>query len=294
MANTEAGKGMMLEALIKTRRVKKLASERKVSYEEAEKIYANLSEEEREKIEIDMVFTNLLGEHTTKPEEKSASNILGNPTDSIIAVQYEEFCKSIPKVHERADLDTLLEECRFSNEKMYYYITGLREGKHGLLAGPNGCGKTFLAWSLAKYWKKRGESVIVTDASELLAKIKQVQLSGSDPYAYMRAVYGKKLDHLIIDEIDKVKCSGTDANYLSFLVNIRYEEILQTICLGNIKDNQALADIVPQSVYSRMTSADYSLHVKLRGDDKRRIRWNTVSEGSPLQPDLHKGGINHD
>lgn len=180
---------------------------------------------------------------------------------------YERFRDSIPLRYRAASLSDF-DKTLFSSQ-----IPGMLDGASAIILGTNGIGKTRFAWALASHWASKDERCIVMKAQELLSQVKGWQSQGSDTYASIRSVYGQSLPHLIIDEIDKIYGTQADFLLLSFLVDIRYEDCLQTIILGNKPERKDVADLLGSSTFSRLSgdgaSAQYIVSSDRRKEEKR-------------------------
>ena len=179
------------------------------------------------------------------------------------------FLDSIPVRYRMADISD------FDATPFEAEIPALVSGASRLLLGTVGIGKTRLAWALAREWHKTGERTEVVKAQEILSRIKSWQVSGGeDVFAKIRDMYGNKLPHLVIDEIDKIYGSQADFLFLSFLVDIRYEECLQTVVMGNKPASKDVIDLLGSSSFSRL-SGDGAVARYVVGKDRRKEGDNT-------------------
>ena len=176
-----------------------------------------------------------------------------SPEESVI----RDFMLTVPKRYRNADI-----EGDFSSP----FIQSLLEGQSGIILGGNGIGKTRLAWALAIQWKKAkpAEKVQIIDGAALLSEVKACE---GDWYETVRRRYGES-EHLIIDEIDKIKGSEADWMLLTFLINHRYSWERQTIVIGNCQKEE-LMRIIGQSSYSRL-AGDGGRAYGLSGTDRRK------------------------
>ena len=85
----------------------------------------------------------------------------------------------------------------------------------------------------------------------------------------IRTAYGRELSLLIIDEIDKIYGSQADFLLLTYLIDIRYEDCLQTIVLGNKSKDTTVDSLIGSSSFSRL-SGDGARARYLVGPDKRK------------------------
>lgn len=143
-------------------------------------------------------------------------------------------------------------------------MTAILDGASALILGANGAGKTYTAYALARAWSEMAHDAIVIKATEILGNIK----SSADPFKAIRDKYGKSVRHLVIDEIDKIFESKADFVYLNYLIDFRYEWMLQTVVLGNGTKEDFIGNL-GQSVYSRLTG-DGGIGILLNRTDRRK------------------------
>lgn len=153
-----------------------------------------------------------------------------------------------------------------SNLNMGKQAQKIVDGASALILGSNGPGKTYFIWAVAREWVSRNESYKVVKAQKLLSDIK-IQ---KDPYAYIENNFGKMLEHLAIDEIDKIFESKADYVYLNYLIDMRYEWMVQTIAVGNGDKNNFL-EALGQSVFSRLVG-DGGVFIQYNGQDRRLLK----------------------
>lgn len=157
-----------------------------------------------------------------------------------IRSRLEKFQREIPPRYKDANINQL---------KMNDTTKKILEGSSAVIVGNNGFGKTHLLYALAREWIGRGETVVIISAQELLYNIKS---KDNGLYDYIKANYKTGVQHLMIDEIDKIFSSKADHMYLNFLVNMRYEWMLQTVFIGN-GNIQELKEGVGNSIVDRLT-----------------------------------------
>lgn len=172
-----------------------------------------------------------------------------------LQMRVEEFNKTIPTRYVKATVDDF---------KMGKNAQAILNGASALMLGSNGPGKTHFKWAVCKEWVKAGDTVKVVKAQELLFDIKR----RDDPYAYIREAYGKRVKHLVIDETDKIFESKADFIYLNYLVDFRYEWMLQVFMIGN-GDKGSFLEALGQSIFSRLTG-DGGVYVLFDGKDRRQ------------------------
>ena len=144
-------------------------------------------------------------------------------------------------------------------------LTGaILDGASALVLGSNGAGKTYMAYALAKAWAAKAHDVVVIKATELLGILK----SSIDPFKTARDKFGRNVRHLVIDEADKIFESKADFVYLNYLIDYRYEWMLQTVVLGNGSKEDFIGNL-GQSIYSRLTG-DGGLGIYLNRPDRRK------------------------
>ena len=123
-----------------------------------------------------------------------------------------------------------------------------------LLLGPQESGKTGLAYAVMveRYRAALGSTSIVK-ASLLLESIKGLCYNGHKALdTVIRHNWGRSVDLLFIDEIDKPRFTESDFQILFDLVDYRYEWDLATVVMGN-GDLATIRARIGQSVYSRLT-----------------------------------------
>lgn len=148
------------------------------------------------------------------------------------------------------------------------FVARLAEGEDGgLILGPNGIGKTRLAWALARHWMEAEWpcTVEVRSAADILSEVKS---TAGDWRETVRERYGS-CRHLVLDEIDKVRGSESDQELLFALIDERYQWMRQTVAMGNARSAEEMIGLIGNSIYSRLTGDGGALY-KLTGDDKRR------------------------
>jgi len=138
------------------------------------------------------------------------------------------------------------------------------DGASALVLGSNGAGKTYMAYALAKAWSAKAHDAVVIKATELLGTLK----SSADPFRRARESFGKGVRHLVIDEADKIFESKADFVYLNYLIDYRYEWMMQTVVLGNGSKEDFIGNL-GQSIYSRLTG-DGGIGIYLNRPDRRK------------------------
>lgn len=176
--------------------------------------------------------------------------------------EWESFLLTVPARFRDASPDSLPKEF----ERIY---SGLIEGKSGLLYGKNGPGKTYLAWCAAKQWRRQHESFAIEKGIETMSWIKSNLSGNGDITKDIKAKY-LRIKHLVIDEVDKIFETQADFVYLTYLIDIRYDEMLQTVIITNKMNEREIIDSIGQSVYSRLTEKGCIVYGLLNAVDRRR------------------------
>lgn len=166
----------------------------------------------------------------------------------------ERFEKSIPTRYINANI---------SDFRMKGDASAILEGASGLILGNNGPGKTRFKWAVSREWVNAGDRVEIVKAQKLLFDIK----TADNPYEYIERNYGRRVKRLVIDEIDKIFESKADFVYLFYLVDYRYEWMLQTLVVGN-GDQDSFMEALGQSIFSRLTG-DGGVFIQFDGKDRR-------------------------
>ena len=172
-----------------------------------------------------------------------------------LKARIEDFNRQIPTRYKTADIGEF---------NMGVKSRAILNGASALMLGNNGPGKTHFKWAVAREWVYAGDTVVLVKAQELLYDIKR----RDDPYRYIRDNYGKSVKHLVIDETDKIFESKADFVYLNYLIDFRYEWMLQTFMIGN-GDKDSFLAALGQSVFSRLTG-DGGVYIKFEGKDRRQ------------------------
>ena len=175
-------------------------------------------------------------------------------TEQVIKQYYEHFRSEVPPRYKDADISQL---------NMGKQAKAIVDGASGLILGSNGPGKTHFVWAVVKEWAKKGESFKVFKAQKLLSDIK----IHDDSYGFIERTYKRGVHHLVIDEIDKIFESKADYVYLNYLIDMRYEWMLQTVVVGN-GDKESFIGALGQSIFSRLVG-DGGVFIQHNGEDRR-------------------------
>ena len=175
---------------------------------------------------------------------------------------YDAYCSRIPLRYKDADID------HFSGI-MQRACQHIQEGHSMLMLGENGIGKTYLAHANAKRFVLNGETAMVVKAGPMLSRIKFSFNNDDDCYSFAEKTYGENIKHLFIDEIDKISATDADYRYLAYVIDYRYERMLQSVATGNKKAGVSAKEMVGASTFSRLTG-DGGWALELGGEDKRK------------------------
>lgn len=192
---------------------------------------------ERQQLEID--YNEHLHQEQIR-QQKELEEIKAKEREAWINSRIESFQKNIPPRYKNASIKQL---------KMNDQTMRILNGASAVIVGTNGFGKTNLLYALAKEWVAKGETVEIISAQELLYNIKK---QDNGLYDYIKSKYKTAVNHLMIDEIDKIFESKADHIYLNYLVNMRYEWLLQTVFIGN-GSLQELRSGLGNSIIDRLT-----------------------------------------
>ena len=202
-------------------------------------------------------------------DEEERQRIVAETARAARRAEIDEALKRLAKETPTRYLGASLDDFTMGKTPLSAERASLISGESRLLIGTAGIGKTRLAWALMRHWTEKGETCRVVKAQELLSEMKALQAKGIDTYGEIRNRYGRDLQHLVIDEIDKIY--GTQADYmlLSFLIDIRYEEMLQTVVMGNRPKDRTVEELLGSAPFSRL-SGDGAEARYVVGKDMRR------------------------
>lgn len=138
------------------------------------------------------------------------------------------------------------------NNKFVKIAEAIKAGKGTLfmLAGERGCGKTQLSVCLIKMLLENGETARYNKTMDFFKSVKDTyKLPNKTENDVIKEYKSPKL--LVLDEIQVRSESAWENNLLTYLIDIRYDYMLNTILIGNIAINK-VRDNVGDSIYSRM------------------------------------------
>lgn len=144
-------------------------------------------------------------------------------------------------------------------------------GCSGLIIGGNGTGKTAFLMVLFKELLGRDVTVRYAHAKTISDLINcEVLDSRKTLEEVVRQHWGRNIEVLLIDELDKMTDSQASRINLYELVDWRYSHMLQTVAVANATPDSILQKI-PQDVYSRLTcDAEGGFKAIFGGKDRRR------------------------
>lgn len=174
---------------------------------------------------------------------------------------WNKYLESVPKVFKGADI----KQFNASSPLVRHILSG----GSALIIGGTGVGKTHLAYACAKelaYTRADAGSVLVMDMSTMLSNIK---LSNKDWLREIAREYGK-VQTLFIDEYDKMFGTQADYQLVSHLINIRWEEGLQTIVMGNGTEEIARNMLGAAAISRLVGKATGGAFFDVGGADRRR------------------------
>ena len=168
----------------------------------------------------------------------------------------------VPKRFRNANFYTT--ECASAKERSV--IEYLKKGRSAVIYGPNGTGKTHLAFASCIHQITEGKTAKYVLAFDLFNSIRRsFGDSTTDTLVKEFASY----DYLVIDEIDKTLGTPTEFTYLYSIINARYNDMKSTVLITNATPSEFVA-IIGQSALDRVAS-DGAV-IELSGENYRLMR----------------------
>ena len=158
-----------------------------------------------------------------------------------------------------------------------FLTTVAQKGSCLRFEGTKGTGKTHLAAAIALDLINRGVPVIFKSVGDLFLDIRNTFNRGEKTEEEILDVY-KKVDLLVIDDIDKAKYTEWSVSVLYQIINDRYENMKPTVVTANNGNDdlvrimtppQGISDVA-ESIVSRLCE-DFTV-IMLTGKDKRKER----------------------
>lgn len=154
------------------------------------------------------------------------------------------FLETVPPRFKDSTFDTF----EIVTDKQAKAVEWLKSGGSAVIYGPNGVGKTHLAYAACLYQATLGKSVCYVLAFDLFTRIKSTFVKGNtDSLVNEFAGY----DYLVIDEVDKTYASETDFVYFFSIINQRYNYMRKTVLIANSAN---LSEISGKSSFDRVAS----------------------------------------
>jgi DNA replication protein DnaC len=158
----------------------------------------------------------------------------------------------IPPRYEKCTIDNY----KPSSDQIAQSIKNLRQGVSAVLFGKNGTGKTHIAFGVMKELAEKGISSKYLLAHDLFDMARE---SFNNPALKENIEELKKVEYLIIDEVDKKFGSQTEFLTLYKVVNYRYNHLLQTMLISNAERDD-LIDVIGQSTFDRVAEDGVVMH----------------------------------
>ena len=155
-----------------------------------------------------------------------------------------KFSETVPPRFKDSSFDTF----EMVADKQKKAVEWLKSGGSAVIYGPNGVGKTHLAYAACMYQASLGKTVCYVLAFDLFTRIKSSFVKGNTESVVNEfAAY----DYLVIDEVDKTYASETDFVYFFSIINQRYNYMRKTILIANSAN---LSEISGKSSFDRVAS----------------------------------------
>jgi DNA replication protein DnaC len=155
----------------------------------------------------------------------------------------KERINQIPKRYRNATFDNF----EILSDQHQTLVDYLKAGNSCIMFGPNGTGKTHLAFATIRNQIEYDKTGIYMLAADLFDQVKA--LFGDKEAKDLSEL--ERCDYLVIDEVDKRYGSQTEFIALYRLINKRYNEMLPTMLITNSSRDE-LVDVVGPSVVDRI------------------------------------------
>lgn len=129
------------------------------------------------------------------------------------------------------------------------------------LVGPTGVGKTYYAYAIAKKFP----NVRIWNYSDLLQALRD-EIQNSDDYSSLVNELSSHPGLVVLDDIGSTSVTDWGHEKLMIIINTRYEEMLPTMIIGNLKMSE-LSNLVGPRIISRI--AGLCATVEVDGKDMR-------------------------
>lgn len=180
-----------------------------------------------------------------KKEQEAREKLLKEREDSEWAERLARFYERVPKIFKSASVSDFTGPWK-------EVVSKLLRGESMILFGKNGIGKTRLGWALGMHFLQERKYCFFQTLQELNDGINRWVLQrGVSATDAINEVLMRNLPVLIIDEADKVEMQGVPFRNLSYLINRRYEEQLQTVLFCNAVDIEELKSKFGGSIIDR-------------------------------------------
>lgn len=168
------------------------------------------------------------------------------------AARIRERINRIPKRYRNATFDNF----EILSDEHQELVNYLKSGKSCILFGPNGCGKTHLAFATIRNYIEYDKTGIYMLAADLFDQVKA--LFGDKDAKDLSEL--ERCDYLVIDEVDKRYGSQTEFIALYRLINKRYNEMLPTMLITN-SGRDEIVEVVGPSVVDRIREEGKTLNL---------------------------------
>jgi DNA replication protein DnaC len=181
------------------------------------------------------------------------------------SARIKERISQIPRRYRDATFDKF----EILTDQHQVLVDYLKAGNSCIIFGPNGTGKTHLAFATIRHQIEYDKTGIYMLAADLFDQVKA--LFGDKTAGDLSEL--ERCDYLVIDEVDKRYGSQTEFIALYRLVNKRYNEMLPTMLITNSSRDE-LVDVVGPSVVDRIREEGKTFN--LSGWENYRMRKREV------------------